>query len=576
MRRKIISTLIAVLLACSPAITAFAESAVVTGSRVNIRSGPGTNYPVQTTVEKGTVVEVTDRSNGTWYLISNNGIPGFISSSYLQLTGNTAGASIAVAQTPTSDASFYINAMYVRFRSGPGSNYSIVGEYNKGKEIKVVTTVGDWVAGYIDGNPGYVHKQYVTKGVYTAPTPTAGTQGGISVITPDVGGDIGWLLPDPEPGGVSVVSPVVTPQLTQTGNIQVMTEPAVPTEQPVQQTPFTINIQPNIPYVITPPPATSTPLTVSVSTPAPAVVPSPAAVNANGVKGIIVGTYVRLRSGPGTNYSIINSYNTGKETIVYANCNNGWLFCSVDGKEGYISGNYVYINSSAVSDAATAQTQTSPVTVVPVATQPPAPTQNTAAYIIGNNVRFRSAPSMTSQIIAELFYGNPCTILGTQDEWTMIQCKEKTGYVYSQYVKEGTYGAVEPVTTQPSVVGKVTGADIVNLAMSQLGANYCWGGVSPTTGFDCSGLVYYVYSQFGYTLNRVAADQAKNGVHVDPANLQPGDILCFYSGSSYIGHSGIYIGNNRFIHSSNSTTGVIISDLAGYYVTRGFEARRIV
>ena len=88
--------------------------------------------------------------------------------------------------------------------------------------------------------------------------------------------------------------------------------------------------------------------------------------------------------------------------------------------------------------------------------------------------------------------------------------------------------------------------------------------------------MYYVYKQFGHTLNRVAADQARNGRHVDASELQPGDLLCFYSGSSYIGHVGIYIGDGQFVHASNSTTGVIISSLSGYYVTRGFEARRII
>ena len=110
-----------------------------------------------------------------------------------------------------------------------------------------------------------------------------------------------------------------------------------------------------------------------------------------------------------------------------------------------------------------------------------------------------------------------------------------------------------------------------------MGYRYSWGGKSPETGFDCSGFVYYVYSQFGYTLNRVACDQALNGVHVDPKDLQPGDVLCFYSNDNYyIGHTGIYIGNNKFIHASTSTTGVIITELGGYYFTRGYEARRIV
>ena len=80
----------------------------------------------------------------------------------------------------------------------------------------------------------------------------------------------------------------------------------------------------------------------------------------------------------------------------------------------------------------------------------------------------------------------------------------------------------------------------------------------------------------GYTLNRVACDQANNGVHVEPDQLQPGDILCFYSGSDYIGHVGIYIGDNKFVHAQNSATGVVVSALEGYYATRGFEARRII
>ena len=109
-----------------------------------------------------------------------------------------------------------------------------------------------------------------------------------------------------------------------------------------------------------------------------------------------------------------------------------------------------------------------------------------------------------------------------------------------------------------------------------MGYPYVWGGKSPSTGFDCSGLVYYVYKQFGYSIHRIAGDQAGDGVHVDPDDLQPGDILCFYSSADYIGHSAIYIGNGLFVHAANSRTGVVISDLSGYYSARGFEARRIV
>ena len=155
--------------------------------------------------------------------------------------------------------------------------------------------------------------------------------------------------------------------------------------------------------------------------------------------------------------------------------------------------------------------------------------------------------------------------------------------MYSDYVKEGSYSAPNAgenggQSGEPSApsTGNASGQDIVNYALQFVGYNYTWGGTSPSTGFDCSGLVQYVYKQFGYSLNRVAADQAKNGRHVEASELQPGDILCFYSGSSYIGHVGIYIGNGQFVHASNSTTGVIISNLAGNYTNRGFEARRII
>ena len=121
-----------------------------------------------------------------------------------------------------------------------------------------------------------------------------------------------------------------------------------------------------------------------------------------------------------------------------------------------------------------------------------------------------------------------------------------------------------------------TGQQVAEFAQQYVGYNYVWGGKSPETGFDCSGLVYYVYRQFGYTLNRVACDQANNGVHVEPDQLQPGDILCFYSGSDYIGHVGIYIGDNKFVHAQNSATGVVVSALEVYYANRGFEARRII
>ena len=107
-----------------------------------------------------------------------------------------------------------------------------------------------------------------------------------------------------------------------------------------------------------------------------------------------------------------------------------------------------------------------------------------------------------------------------------------------------------------------------------MGYSYVYGAESPEEGFDCSGLVYYVYQQFGHTLNRTAAAQASNGVHVELDAIEPGDILCFYNQGSYIGHCGIYIGDGNYVHAQDSATGVVISPLSERSCK--IEARRIL
>lgn len=157
MRKNTFRTVVAAVLICAMlVIPAFAESAVVTGSGVNVRSGPGTNYRQIDCLDKGTVVTVTDRSNADWYAISYNGTTGFMSSRYLSVTEDTSSGSVVDGKPG------YINAMYVCFRSGPGTGYSKLGMYNSGKEVTVTGTSGDWTACVINGQSGYVFSQYIS------------------------------------------------------------------------------------------------------------------------------------------------------------------------------------------------------------------------------------------------------------------------------------------------------------------------------------------------------------------------------------------------------------------------------
>lgn len=122
----------------------------------------------------------------------------------------------------------------------------------------------------------------------------------------------------------------------------------------------------------------------------------------------------------------------------------------------------------------------------------------------------------------------------------------------------------------------VTGADIVATARTCLGVPYVWGGES-MSGFDCSGLVQYVYQKNGISIARTCIPQYKEGVYVAKANLQPGDLVFFQNTyTTGISHVGIYIGDGQFIHASSSN-GVMISKLSNsYWASHYYGARRIL
>jgi hypothetical protein len=118
---------------------------------------------------------------------------------------------------------------------------------------------------------------------------------------------------------------------------------------------------------------------------------------------------------------------------------------------------------------------------------------------------------------------------------------------------------------------------LVDFALNYVGYPYTWGGVSPETGFDCTGLVYYVYKQFGYTLHRT--HQWEDGVEVPITDLQLGDIMIFSSTGSMdnITHVGLYIGDDLFLHAANTNRGVVVDSVFSSYCQNGLvSARRII
>jgi cell wall-associated NlpC family hydrolase len=112
----------------------------------------------------------------------------------------------------------------------------------------------------------------------------------------------------------------------------------------------------------------------------------------------------------------------------------------------------------------------------------------------------------------------------------------------------------------------------VQIANHLTGIPYRWGGSSPRAGFDCSGLVQYVYAKVGIKLPHYAAGQFGHGRRVSRGALRAGDLV-FFSG---LGHVGIYAGGGKFIHAPRSGTTVRWSRLSShgsyYGATRLFAA----
>jgi len=204
--------------------------------------------------------------------------------------------------------------------------------------------------------------------------------------------------------------------------------------------------------------------------------------------------------------------------------------------------------------------------------------------ITGNIVNVRASHDISSDVIGQVRKDEKYDVYSWYGDWYKIKLQNGSfGWVNYEYINTSNALGKRPATTLASR-GQSTEVDrnsdlrqkVVDIAKSYLGVRYVWGGTSPN-GFDCSGLVQYVYKKVGITLNRVAADQAKQGTKVSKAELKPGDLVFFNTGSGGIDHVGIYIGNGQFLHAANGRGKVIIDPLDHvYYKNRMITARRII
>lgn len=118
---------------------------------------------------------------------------------------------------------------------------------------------------------------------------------------------------------------------------------------------------------------------------------------------------------------------------------------------------------------------------------------------------------------------------------------------------------------------------VLQRALALLGTPYRWGGTSPDNGFDCSGLVGYVFrNALGIELPRVSREMAQTGDLIsDRAKLNEGDLV-FFGRRGRVDHVGIYLGEGRFVHAPSTGKDVMVSSLeTGYWSGKYLQARRV-
>ncbi len=261
--------------------------------------------------------------------------------------------------------------------------------------------------------------------------------------------------------------------------------------------------------------------------------------------GTVSVSALNVRTDPNTTSPITATLSIGDTVVILDSQSDGWYHINCNGAVGYVAAQYISEVETAKNFEAT-------------------------GTLVGDDIRMRDTPSTAGFIVGTYSEGTVMSVIGINNGWYKVVFEGNTGYIRSDFLNIGT--ALEHPSSS-------LGQKIADYAQQFVGYSYIYGAASPDYGFDCSGLAYYVYKQFGNTISRTASAQYRNnGVSVSKADLEPGDLVFFSSnGGRSITHVGLYHGDGIFVHASTSSTGVILSDLDSAYYTRVYYgAKRII
>ena len=279
---------------------------------------------------------------------------------------------------------------------------------------------------------------------------------------------------------------------------------------------------------------------------------------------------LRLRAQATTNSAILDTAQRN-EVVVVLSKEGDWYKVNYNLQEGYMHSDYVSVLTRENAELGYGQFLEN--SKVYTAVDPTSKVLDTAnkdekAYIIGVNTGWYKV------IFKDVIGYVPSNVL----KLTEVPYENHDSENYPRFFRLGKSTGLAPsadALKEEVLIPSTDGEKIVATAKKYLGVPYVWGGASPS-GFDCSGLVYYVFKVNGYSMYRTPEDQYRQGTYVSRNNLQPGDVVFFYNTvpGTGISHVGIYIGDGQFIHSPNSRSVVSIARLDNTYWNQHYYGAR--
>lgn len=553
-------------------------------SNLRVRAAASANSSVLGYLNNKSTIEVLGEE-GDWYKINFNGQTAYVSKDYVTLENGTTSGTLT-----TSSSGQVINvSSELRVRQSPSTSSAIIGSLKNGEKFDIISKSGDWYNIKTGNIIGFISGEYVKEITSTGTTESTSSN---STSTSSI-----------KNGTVINVSSNLRVRTSANATSEVLGYLLNGTKVKVQGEEsgwYKIDYNGKTGYVskeyIQIDGSTTTPVTPVAPTPEAPTTPETPAITSKTGKIINVNSNLNVRSGAGTSSTIIGHLNNGS-TVKITGEEAGWYKIDFNGKTGYVSKEYVQIDGSTTAPVTPDASNTNQETVK---------TQKGKVINISSNLRVRTEPNTTSQVLGYLLNGDVIEITSKSSDWYKVNFRGQVGYVSDAYIQivdsstSTTTGGTNTGTTTGSTSSAYT--TILNAMKEHIGTPYVWGGsgeylttslldkltgMYPTQAsngaytrarayadkgyraFDCSGLMQWGFAKAGVKIDRSTWGQILNGVEVPISKIQPGDLL-FYSNLT---HVGMYIGNGQWIEAPNKSANVRITNVPWGSVTR---ARRVL